>query len=283
MNFSHEQQDHQLPQTNPEYPTHKQAMAVVVISILFIHITGFIATLSGIPTKWLFFLESLLIVPAILFVKMRGYSYKNVFRLNPVPWHIIVYSIVIGLGVTILADELDRLVMIIFPWPEGVLDQIMEQFKIQSTGDFIIIFSTTVLMAAILEELLFRGLVQVSFENTFDVTRAIMLTALVFAIFHLIPWWTIQYIFIGIFLGVIAWKTDSIYPAMIVHGINNGAALVFNNLSEETTSWYLIGNHVSPVVLLVGVAASFYGFRKLYENYEETHASDSDNHINTDY
>ncbi|MBN2012665.1 CPBP family intramembrane metalloprotease [candidate division KSB1 bacterium] len=268
---------------NPELPNHKQALLVVVITIFLTFGVGFLAMNGGMEQTQVFLVEVLTILPAIVYTKTQKFSFHRVFRLNCINRDVIICAILIGIGLTFASDEMDRLVQIFFPMPEVLLKAIEDSLKINTTTDFILIVFSAVVLAAVCEELLFRGFLQVSFENTFDVTRAVMLTALVFAIIHFNPWWTIQLIVFGIFLGVIAWKTNSVFPSMIIHFINNGTALIFTNLDESKTSWYLMGNHVNPLLLVLAIVMCVYGFRKLYAIYEVHHESDSPGSDYPDY
>lgn len=251
------------------YPQLHHIIIVLLITLGLIFIISFIGALLGAKTG-LFLLEFLIIVPAVIFVIIFKYPVFKVFRLRPVNKSVLAVSVLIGLGFTIIVDEFDRLIQIVFPMPDFLQKAIEESLKIQSTTDFFIIIFSAVFLAAILEEMLFRGFVQISFENTFDVTKAVMATAFLFAIIHLNPWWTIQYTLFGIILGVMAWKSSSVFPPMIVHFVNNGVALIFNNISPEKMQWYLSGNHVNLLLLAVAIIATFYGFKMFYYYCEKT-------------
>ena len=256
-------------QINNDYPTHKQTFAVLAITIVLTSVIGAIAILLNFSRTQIFLIEIMTIVPAYFFVVKNNFSRKKVFRLNPVSKDVIISAILIGLALTVLSDEVDRIIQIFFPMPDIILEAIETSLKINSISDFLIITISAVFLAAFCEELLFRGFLQTSLENTFDITKAIMLTALIFAIVHFNPWWTIQLILFGIFLGVVAWKTNSIIPSIIIHFMNNAIALIFNNLNESQLEWYLTKNHVSPFVIIFALIAGVFGFKKLYTIYEE--------------
>jgi len=264
----HDEQSEMKPTL--EYPTHKQALTIIIITMLFTFAAGLSAVALGFTKTQLFLVEFFTIVPAVIFVIRRKFSLIKVFRLRPVNKIVIIWSILIGLSMTILADEIDRLIQLIFPMPDILLQAIQESLKINSVSDFLIITFSAVFLAAVCEELLFRGFLQTSFESTFDVTKAVMLTALIFAIIHFNPWWTIQLILFGTFLGVLAWKTNSVVPSMIVHFVNNGVALIFSNMGESQYEWYFWNEHVDPVLIGLALIIGIFGFKKLYSYYEVT-------------
>jgi len=131
--------------------------------------------------------------------------------------------------------------------------------------DFVIIFVSAVIFAGLFEEMLFRGFVQKTFEKEFNVTQAILITALIFGMMHLNPWWLVQISLFGIFLGIMAWKSNSIIPSMIVHFINNGLSLVLMNTGQENYDWYLYKNQVYIPIILVAIVFTFFGFRLFYK------------------
>jgi membrane protease YdiL (CAAX protease family) len=251
------------------YPTQKQALTVVIITIVFTFFAGLLGFLLGLGITEVLLVEILTIVPALIFVSYKKYSLRHIFRLRPINWKILLTTIFAGIALTIIADEADRLVQIVFPMPEILVENIEETLKISTLYDFFIIIFSAVIFAAVCEELLFRGFLQTSLENKYDITRAIMLTALMFAIVHFNPWQTIPLIAFAIFLGVFSWKSNSIIPSMIVHFFNNGIAILFTNLDKKYIDWYLWKGHVNPAILALAGITLVIGLIKFYRYCDE--------------
>lgn len=246
------------------YPQIWQVMVVILTTFFITFILGLIGALVGVKTE-LFLLEAVIILPALVFTLRNNFPTVTLFRLRPVNKNVIMASILIGIAFTVVSDEIDRIVQIFFPMPEILRQAIEESLKIQSTSDLIIIIISAVFIAAIVEEMLFRGFVQTSFERHFDVTKAVMSSALIFTIIHFNPWWAIQVMIIGVILGVMAWKSNSIVPAMIVHLINNGIALIFANSKPEQYQWYLYKDHVSIPIVIAAIIVVFFGMKLFYK------------------
>ncbi len=261
------------PET-PLYPSIRQVIVVILLTIGIIFLMGVIGTVLG-ARKELFLLEAIVIVPALLFTFKNRFSAVTLFRLRGVNLRVVLISIIIALGIAVVTDEIDRIIQIFFPMPDAVRQALEAALKIESLSDLVIIFVSTVVFAATVEELLFRGFVQTSFEYHFDITKAVMSSALLFAVVHFNPWWLIQVIIIGIILGVMAWKSNSIVPPIIVHFINNALAIVFVNLPAERLQWYLAGNHVKIPIVLAAVLATFWGMKLFYEFTEPFRSDDS--------
>jgi membrane protease YdiL (CAAX protease family) len=83
-----------------------------------------------------------------------------------------------------------------------------------------------VLVAPFVEELLYRGLGMSLLVPFVGPLFSIVITGLAFGLAHgLVLGLPVLTIF-GITLGWLRWKTESVYPGMVVHGIFNGAALL---------------------------------------------------------
>jgi membrane protease YdiL (CAAX protease family) len=210
----------------------------------------------------------LIIVP-LVYVKSKNLSYKKIFRWYGVPVHIIIWSFIIGLSISIIGDELDRLVNVIIPAPE-FLGEIAEALKINSMADFIILFFGAVIAATFIEETIIRGFLQQSLEVYQDVTRAVIYSSLAWTIIHGVIYWAIQIFLLGIILGILAWRSNSIIPSIIGHATTNGFSLLFYNINQEKlVGTYLWGNHVSPIFLLLASAGVIYGVKAFYRYYDQ--------------
>ena len=106
-----------------DYPSKNEAIIVLIVTFVFLFIISGLfseAVMEG--KKEGFLLELFIIVPAIIFVRHKGYSAKKIFRLNMVGSDVILYSLLIGLSLIVLSEEFERIVKIVFPFPEGIDD-----------------------------------------------------------------------------------------------------------------------------------------------------------------
>ena len=77
------------------------------------------------------------------------------------------------------------------------------------------------------------------------------------------PFWFAQIYILGILLGFLAWKTNSIVPSLILHSLNNLIALILSFSAKSETSFYLYKGHVSPWILLLAIIFIYTGFRAI--------------------
>lgn len=248
--------------------TVKEAVAIVILSILLSALLTSVAIFlfqndGGEPflrPVTLIFGESILLVPLfILLVKRKG-NIRRVLRINSVPTATLGITVIFSLGVVVWADEVDRLISSVFPPPEW-LPQLL---RADDSLSLLLIFLGAVVLAAVAEEILFRGFLQHMLERHWkDVTRAVLITSLLFAVIHFNPSAVIQIYLLAILMGYLAWRTDSVVPSIIMHGINNFLAFTFINWGQHLEPWYGWRGHVSPVILTGGAALTFIGFRQL--------------------
>ncbi|NOX38276.1 MAG: CPBP family intramembrane metalloprotease [Calditrichaeota bacterium] len=211
----------------------------------------------------------------ILFLKFRGYLLKDLFRFRSVPLPVILVSIPLGVSLSIVGDQLDRLIQLIVPMP-GMVEKLVEFFKFQSHFELAIMILGAVVLASVVEESLFRGLLQISLEKYIPVTRAVIYSSLAWAFIHGILYWAIQIFLIGVILGYLAWRTNSVVPSMIGHAINNTLALIFYNINvPETFPAYEWKGQVSPVILLPAIFILYWGIRYLDQIYQRGMPSSS--------
>jgi membrane protease YdiL (CAAX protease family) len=128
-----------------------------------------------------------------------------------------------------------------------------------SAMGFIFLFLAVVIMAPIGEEMVFRGFLQKFLEEYWkDITRAILISSLIFAMIHFNPYWTIQIYLLGIILGFLSWKTKSIIHSIILHSLNNGIAFILTIFNDSNLNFYFWGDFVSPIFIALAIYLLYY-------------------------
>lgn len=102
-------------------------------------------------------------------------------------------------------------------------------------ADFMWLFVTVAVIAPIAEELMFRGLVYRYLRGKTGVTVSALLSAALFAALHVKPILLPILFVVGLVLALVAERFDSIYPAIALHALNNGAALVLLYIGLQHT------------------------------------------------
>jgi sodium transport system permease protein len=81
------------------------------------------------------------------------------------------------------------------------------------------------LLPAICEEIAFRGLILSGLRQRFHAGGAIVLSSLLFALYHLNVFQFVPAFVLGLVLGVLAVRSRSILPGMLFHLLHNGMLL----------------------------------------------------------
>ncbi len=254
----------------PRYPKKWAAFGIIFLSILlpFFFAALFVKNpedlMTGKARSFIFLGEIVIVIPCLLYGLRKGYDLKSLFRWRFVSGAVLLWAFVTGLGISILSDELERLLSY-FITPPDWLTQSIDLFRISSITDFILIVGGVALIAPISEEIIFRGFLQTTLEyREQDATKAILITALAFALLHLNSWWVIEIYLLGVALSYFSWRTQSVFPGIIIHMTLNGFSIFLTNMGmRDHLGWYTIGDHVSPIWLVLGAVASYFGFKKL--------------------
>jgi membrane protease YdiL (CAAX protease family) len=100
-------------------------------------------------------------------------------------------------------------------------------------GPFVLVLYLIVgILPGVAEELLFRGYVQSRLLLRLPAWAAIGITAAMFAVAHFDPVHVVSVFPLGVWLGILAWRTGSIWPAVLAHAVNNSVAILMTRWGE---------------------------------------------------
>lgn len=144
-------------------------------------------------------------------------------------------------------------------FPDKYLDQLNQYI---GTGGWSILM--TVVLAPVMEETLFRGIIQGSIYRRDGAVKSILLSALLFGVFHIIPQQVINAFLVGIILGYIYFRTGSLLTVIILHALNNAISYILLELLGPqranmplremlgNDTWYYIVYAVCAALVIVG-------------------------------
>jgi ABC-2 type transport system permease protein/sodium transport system permease protein len=149
----------------------------------------------------------------------------------------------------------------------------LEEAKAQFASiPFWMIFVTSALVPALAEEFFFRGYVLSAFRNRVAPLRAVLYSALIFGLFHVINGSVLSLerffptTLLGLALGFVAIRTHSLWPGVLLHAIHNGLLFWLTRFSEkELSEWFGSTNqHFPPIWILASLASVACGIGLVY-------------------
>jgi membrane protease YdiL (CAAX protease family) len=96
----------------------------------------------------------------------------------------------------------------------------------EAGGSIVITLVLVGLLGPIAEEIFFRGFVLPGLIKRLGVGRALVISSLVFGLFHIDPGAIVPTFALGLALGWVYVKTGSIWPAIFAHGLHNTVAVL---------------------------------------------------------
>lgn len=144
----------------------------------------------------------------------------------------------------------------LLPIPDIFSEMQMSQYEMIEnflTSEGVLLFGLfhIALVPSLCEEVLFRGYILRAFEKSWGIITGVIISGIIFGMFHLQLGNMLPLATLGILLGLMTWLSGSIWPAVLAHFINNGSAVVvgvnfpellFTDISAESLppEWVLI-------------------------------------------
>ncbi len=132
------------------------------------------------------------------------------------------------LGTPVLVIAVGHLLSYVVREPSEQLKMLEDLFATHAAGSLVTLLLLISLLPGVVEELLFRGFMQRRLLGRLRPVAAIGITTAFFAAAHMDPTHAIGVAPLGIWLGVVAWRADSIWPAVFGHVGNNAFAILMS-------------------------------------------------------
>ena len=150
-------------------------------------------------------------------------------------WQIVVITVALTFATMMSFDYINYLhfkLTTSTPAMKAFYDQIVELLGSMTGGPFWSSFLLVAIFAPIFEEWLCRGMVLRGLLTKMKPAWAIVVSALFFALIHMNPWQALNAFIIGVVMGYVYYKTGSLWLTMLIHFVNNGAAVVLSQFSS---------------------------------------------------
>lgn len=200
------------------------------------------------------------VLPMIIYLKVNKYKGSTAFRLKHFKVKYIPFVLMFGISVSVICALIN-----------AGFGALLSGLKVSVGGTSTVSFSSesmlvvviaNVLMPAICEELLIRGIALTEYEK-YGVAVSVIMTSALFSLFHgsLV---SIPSLFIaGVCYAVITFLFKSVYPAMICHIINNAIAVYISYNSDFLG--YLAGDSLFIIIVIAIIFIVLYTTLRLTE------------------
>lgn len=181
---------------------------------------------------------------AVVYVRLRGLRAISALHLSPPGYGPLFAGALLGSGSWMLVGLLTQWLA---PPSEETLQSLRQLLSTYSSPWALFLFALT---PAVCEEFLFRGLILRGLLRRFPPGLSILLVSLLFGIFH----WNLDRLLptatLGLLLGFAAWRSDSLWPPILLHGVNNGILVTLAISGQDQAFERLEG--AGPVAALTG-------------------------------
>lgn len=199
------------------------------------------------------------------FVMRRKGKVLN-FNMQTRPFHVYLLIFPMMFGMMLIAEFTTSLIPISGPVFGDWYQLFSEQMEAISDNTFMV-FLLVSFFAPIIEEIIFRGIIQKGMINNGVKPRnAILVSALIFGIVHFNPWQFIGAFLLGIVLGVVYFKTKSLLMSIFLHFFNNTIAAIMMKFCD-TDSFGELLQIPNYLILFIGIVIfAFFYYLFMYKN-----------------
>lgn len=150
------------------------------------------------------------------------------------------------------------------------LREFYENMKLNPWSSFL----TVVIFAPLFEEFLCRGIILRGLLQHISPLKAIVWSALMFAVMHLNPWQALPAFIVGLLMGWIYWKTGSLWATIFIHFVNNGFSflitILFPQVAADATLASLLPQNTYLIVLSASIIFTIGALLFLDKNYDKS-------------
>lgn len=183
---------------------------------------------------------------------------KDRFKIynRPIMW---MLSLILIVGMGLWNNYLNELADL-----PNTMENLFQEMMTHPLGIF-----ATVVMAPVMEELLFRGAIQGHLMRIWkNPTWAILLSSLLFGLVHGNPAQIPFAFIVGLGLGWMYYVTGSLAPCFFMHFVNNGSAVVIFWLTENPDATFIemYGIKIATGLAIIGVILTIVGILGVKKN-----------------
>lgn len=238
----------------------------------FLEDTVFIMLQSGFVSLVAFFLVSL------IYCLIAKVNLGKIFPLDKLPSKFTYLICTFGLAVAMVSNYVSNLTIALFDL-FGINAYVDINYECDSALDVFLFYVTVAVLPALVEEFAFRGVILGLLRKHSD-SLAILVSGIMFGLMHgnftQIPFATA----VGLILGFIAVKANSLIPCIIVHFLNNALSVTQMLISEYSGLSQVASDTINILITLVVCGLGIISFIILSSKYKGFFIiKEKDNHL----
>lgn len=144
------------------------------------------------------------------------------------------------------------------PFPEAVYAEHNAEFAdLGNTGNLALELFSVGIVTGIAEEIVFRGMVLKYLKRVIHPTGAIILSAVLFGLVHSSTLSMVYATVVGLVLGALYVKFDSIVPSMVCHVFFNITSSLLSRMTDES-GYIVLGLYIISIILVFRFLRSYF-------------------------
>jgi sodium transport system permease protein len=244
-------------------PLPAEALAfVAAVALLYFHAgTGLQAAYGErglLLSEW-----GLLFIPVLLLVTVGPFDARRTLALRRPPLRGLAAALVIALAGIPIGWAIGWVQLQFLDVPRELFGALEKLVTATDLRRFLWLLLLVAITPAVCEEAVFRGVLFQGLGRDGGMWRTVGVSALVFGAFHLSGETAIRLLptaWIGVLMGIVVWRTRSIFASMLMHFVNNGFAVMVVSRPEVRRvlmsdagdpNWWLVA--AAPLALAAGL------------------------------
>lgn len=161
-------------------------------------------------------------LPTLLLTWWRHYEWRVVFPLRCPTVGGVLIVIVLTIGVTTLTHYAVEWTQATFHTPPLLEERLPELVTVASPAEAVVKVLLIALLPAIIEEGFFRGFCQSALSRAYSARIGWIVSAFLFAAAHNNLAYLHLYLALGLYLGFLRIRSNSLWLPILAHAVNNG-------------------------------------------------------------
>ncbi|HEY6952196.1 MAG TPA: CPBP family intramembrane glutamic endopeptidase [Bacteroidota bacterium] len=204
----------------------------------------------------------LIFVPTVVLARLLSIRHGDIFPLRAPGWRESAFAVIGLLSLQRIFEVYiyfqdsvalpESLRKLIDPIRQMLEEMVKVLVQSQSIPELLFVILVVAFVPSIVEEFLFRGLIQSAFGRAMKPLASAILAGMIFGLFHLNPFEAVPLMAIGCFLGFLRYRSASMVLPVLMHFLNNLLAIIAEkmNVGDEKIIMAPSSDHPGLAILL---------------------------------